>query len=136
MTGKKRLRFAVTAACVCAAAILVYLIQVAAYQKAVKNITYSNAAIAAAPDGTYIGSCDVKFIRAKVSVTVRDGKIVQITLLEHKNDRGAPAEKILGDIVAQQRVEVDAVAGATNSSKVIKKAVDNALAAQAENPYS
>ena len=48
-------------------------------------------------------------------------------LLEHKNGHGQPAEAVLDEITAEQRVDVDAVTGATNSSSVLKKAVENAL---------
>ena len=36
-------------------------------------------------------------------------------------------EKLADDMVKQQSLNVDAVSGATNSSKVIRKAVENAL---------
>ena len=78
-------------------------------------------------DGTYIGEYDVQYIYAKVKVTVKDEKIKEITLLEHRNERGKSAESILDAIVKKQQVEVDAVTQATNSSRVIMKAVDNAL---------
>jgi uncharacterized protein with FMN-binding domain len=78
-------------------------------------------------DGTYIGECDVKFIYAKVAVTVRDGHITDIRLLEHRHERGQAAEAVIDKIITQQELDVDAVSGASNSSQVIKKAVDNAL---------
>lgn len=109
-------------------AILVnYLISVQRYQNAVENIAYANIDISQIPDGAYIGECDVNYIYAKVSVTVKNGTLVQIDLLEHTNERGSPAEGIEQRIVDEQRIDVDAVSGATNSSKVIKKAVENAL---------
>ena len=38
------------------------------------------------------------------------------------------AQKLIVDrIIEEQKIEVDAVSGATNSSTVIKKAVENAL---------
>ena len=37
------------------------------------------------------------------------------------------AETVINEIVDEQRIDVDAVSGATNSSIVIKKAVENAL---------
>lgn len=40
---------------------------------------------------------------------------------------GKPAEAIVEDIVENQSIEVDAVSGATNSSRVIMKACENAL---------
>ena len=69
----------------------------------------------------------MRFIRAKVAVTVQDGAITGIELLEHKNGRGEAAETVLEEIVSQQRIAVDAVSGATNSSIVLEKAVENAL---------
>lgn len=37
------------------------------------------------------------------------------------------AETIIDKIIDEQKIDVDAVSGATNSSTVIKKAVENAL---------
>lgn len=104
-----------------------YLISVQRYQHTVASMTYDNIDASNIPDGTYIGECDVNFIYAKVSVAVENGVIVSIDLLEHRHGRGESAEGIEQQIVAEQRVDVDAVSGATNSSTVIKKAVDNAL---------
>ena len=106
----------------------VYLIQLNVYKAAIANMTYSSVDITAVPDGSYIGECDVGFIYSKVEVTVENGAISHIDLLEHKNERGGNAEGIENEIVVQQKVDVDEISGATNSSKVIKKAVDNALA--------
>lgn len=113
-----------------------YLMGVNNYQNAIAGIRYQNKDAALVPDGTYNGACDVQFISAKVAVTVKDGRITKIDLLEHRNDRGGAADGIEQQIVAQQTVDVDAVTGATNSSTVIKKAVDNALsgALQGGNP--
>jgi len=104
-----------------------YLRKVNLYRENVANITYSDTDISTVPDGMYIGECDVDFIYAKVEVTVKDGMITKIDLLEHKNGRGELAEGIEQRILEQQRIDVDTVSGATNSSKVIKKAIDNAL---------
>lgn len=105
-----------------------YLISVSQYQDKVSSITYVVTDLSGIPDGTYTGECDVGFIYAKVSVQVQEEQITGIQLLEHDNGRGSSAEGIEKRIVAEQKVDVDAVSGATNSSKVIKKAVDNALA--------
>ena len=67
------------------------------------------------------------FIYAKVEVTVQNKEIEKIRILEHKNERGQVAETIVDQIVSEQKIDVDAISGATNSSKVIKKAVENAL---------
>ncbi len=78
-------------------------------------------------DGVYVGEYDVDFVYAKVEVTVQNGVITKIDILEHKNGRGKPAEIVADRIIEEQKIDVDAVSGATNSSVVIKKAVENAL---------
>lgn len=97
------------------------------YQTAVSAIEIDNINISAISDGIYEGECNVGYIYAHVSVTVQSGRIVNIDILEHRNERGSLAEGIIDDIIAQQKIDVDAVTSATNSSKVIKKAVENAL---------
>lgn len=98
-----------------------------AYQKTVASITYDNVAIGSVADGNYEGEYDAGYIYAKVSVAVKDGSITDIDLMEHRNERGKPAESITESVTAKQSLDVDAVSGATNSSKVIKKAIENAL---------
>lgn len=105
----------------------VYLKRVADYQKAVKETTFDDLDLSGVADGVYIGEYDVDFVAAKVEVTVQNGVITDIDLLEHKNGRGKPAEVVVDRIVEEQKIDVDAVSGATNSSVVIKKAVENAL---------
>lgn len=105
----------------------VYVKSVADYKRAVKETSLDDIDISRISDGTYIGEYDVNFIYAKVEVTVQNGRITDIVLLEHKNERGKSAEIITDRIIEQQKTDVDAVSGATNSSIVIKKAVENAL---------
>lgn len=109
---------------ICTAA---YLKSVADYQKEVKETTLSSIDISTVPDGVYIGEYDVDFVYAKVEVTVQDKAITKIEILEHKNGRGKSAESIVNKIIEEQNIDVDAVSGATNSSTVLKKAVENAL---------
>lgn len=104
-----------------------YLKSVADYKKAVKETTFRDISISNIPDGIYIGEYDVDFIYAKVKVTVQNRTITGIELLEHKNGHGKPAETIIDRIIEEQKINVDAVSGATNSSIVIKKAVENAI---------
>ena len=105
----------------------VYLKNVADYKRAVRETTFDEIDIADVPGGIYIGEYDVNFIYAKVEVTVEDGEIVSINILEHRHERGKAAEKVIEKIIEEQKTDVDAVSGATNSSTVIKKAVENAL---------
>lgn len=105
----------------------VYLKSVADYKKAVRETTIGAVDISAIPDGVYVGEYDVDFIYAKVEVKVQNGEMTDIAILEHRQERGKAAEAVISDMLAEQKIDVDAVSGATNSSTVIKKAVENAL---------
>jgi len=104
-----------------------YLISVQKYKKIVKDIKISNVDLSKVSDGKYIGTCDAIVIAAEVSVTVKDHRITNITLLKHKTERGKLAEVIPGRVVKAQSLQVDAISGATNSSNVILKSIENAL---------
>ena len=106
---------------------ILYLKSVADYRKAVRETTFEDINISDIPDGVYVGEYDVDFIYAKVEVAVQNGEITNINILEHRHERGKAAEVITDSIVDEQKVDVDAISGATNSSTVIKKAVENAL---------
>lgn len=107
--------------------IVVYAIDFNQYQKNVSGITFENVDLKTIQDGIYEGEYDAGYIYAKVEVEIINGEIVFVDLLEHRNERGKAAEKVLNDIIAENKVDVDAVTGATNSSNVIKKAVENAI---------
>ena len=106
---------------------IIYLKDVADYKQVVKETTFEEINISDVSDGVYIGEYDVNFIYAKVEVTMQNGEITNIDILEHRHERGKTAEAIINKIVDEQRIEVDAISGATNSSTIIKKAVENAL---------
>ena len=106
---------------------ILYLKSVADYRQAVRETIFEDINISDIPDGVYVGEYDVDFIYAKVEVAVQNGEITNINILEHRHERGKTAEVIADSIVDEQKIDVDAISGATNSSTVIKKAVENAL---------
>lgn len=104
-----------------------YLYEMYTYKQIVSEIRLSDVDLAKVADGVYKGEFDAKVIGAEVKVSVKDQRIVNVELIEHKTDRGEPAEVIIHDVVKKQSVKIDTISGATNSSKVILKAVQNAL---------
>jgi uncharacterized protein with FMN-binding domain len=81
-------------------------------------------------DGQYTGVYEfdgITTLKAKVEVLVSNNKIVNIKIIEHNNWRGGEAEKLPEIIIEKQSLKVDTISGATYSSKVILKAVENAL---------
>jgi uncharacterized protein with FMN-binding domain len=104
-----------------------YLFTFSAYKQDVEAIQVQNIDLSTIADGEYFGGCDVDFVSARVRVVIKDHKMIEIELLEHHNDRGTAADDMPNRILEQQRVDVDAISGATSSSKVIQEAVYNAL---------
>lgn len=95
--------------------------------EALKTIEISDVDLSAVQDGAYEGSFSQFPISAKVRVTIKDHRIESIELLEHKHGKGGAAETIPDKVTEAQSLQVDAVSGATGSSQVIKKAIQNAL---------
>jgi uncharacterized protein with FMN-binding domain len=79
-------------------------------------------------DGTYEGSYRGGPNSVLVQVTIKNSNIVHIKILQHLAWRGGIAEApIVARIIASQSTRVDAVSGATNSSRVIMNAVQDAI---------
>lgn len=97
------------------------------YKQKVAAIQIENVDLTKVPDGSYTGSCDVEFVKAKVLVTVKDHRFDSIELLEHKNGKGGDAEILPTKVIEAQSLQVDSITGATASSKVILKAIENAI---------
>ena len=104
-----------------------YLKSISDYKAKVNALDFANIDLSKVADGVYDGSCETGVVNATVQVTVRDHVIADISLVRHDNGRGASAEAVLQQMLRSQTTDVDAVSGATCSSKVIRKAVENAL---------
>ncbi len=78
-------------------------------------------------DGDYTGEYSFLPVHVKVQVSVSGHQITDIAILEHDNGLGSAAESITFDVIEQQSLDIDAVSGATVSSKCIIKAINNAL---------
>lgn len=79
-------------------------------------------------DGVYQGTGTDLPVKVVVEVTIRNQRIAKIELLKHRKWRGGAAEKAVPErIILAQSTQVDAVSGATISSRAIMKAVQNAV---------
>lgn len=93
----------------------------------VQNISVSMPDLLNVQDGNYIGEYSITPVHVKVEVSVSNHRITNITILQHDNGLGSTAESIVNDVMEEQSLEIDAVSGATVSSKCILKAVENAI---------
>ena len=96
-------------------------------KKSINSIKISNVDLSTVKGGTYLGAYASSPCAAKVKVTVENHQIKRIDLLEHQKGLGGKAETILDDVVENQSLEVDTISGATLSSKVILKSIENAI---------
>lgn len=112
---------------------LIILVMAVVFQKSqadlkkLANVEIKGVNLSKIEDGLYEGKYKSFPISVEVNVSVKDHVIDDIKILKHINGQGAAAEKITESIIKSQSLEVDAVSGATYSSKVIVKAVEDAL---------
>lgn len=93
----------------------------------VHNISVSMPDLSNIQDGDYIGEYSITPVHVKAEISVSNHQIANITILQHDNGLGNAAESIVNDVVEEQSLDVDAVSGATVSSKCILKAVESAI---------
>lgn len=93
----------------------------------VSGSTIENVDLSKLKDGAYTGSCNAFPVAAEVKVTIDKHTITGIELIKHSNGQGTAAEIIPSQVVKAQSLEVDIVSGATYSSIVILKAIEDAL---------
>jgi len=100
------------------------------YQQIISGIEIRTPNLTQIQDGTYNGFLDAVEISADVDVTVKDHRITNVVINRHHYgyDRATAAEAVIHEVVSRQSLEgIDAVSGATNSTKVILKSIQNAL---------
>ena len=128
MKGKKKWLLLLIIPVVFAIIILSFIgIILGKMKKQLEQIDTSTVDISQVADGIYMGESETELVKVAVNVTVKDGKIENIDILKHECGKGKPAERIIESIIQKNNVEVDAVSGATVSSRVIQDPVRTAL---------
>ena len=93
-----------------------------------KAMEMTDVDLAGIANGTYVGNYELFPVSVVVEVTIEDHELAGIRLIEHRHGRGKAAEAVIDRVLKAQALQVDSVSGATYSSLVILKAIDNALA--------
>jgi len=94
---------------------------------ALADVSFENIDLSNIKDGTYYGKYGSIPVSAEVKVTVTSHAITDIELVKHNNGKGEAAEIIPEKVTEAQSLQVDTISGATYSSIVILKAIENAL---------
>lgn len=108
-------------------------------RREIKNLTFDAVDFKKLSDGTYEGEyrgTKESFRNAKVQVTVSSGEVLDIKVLQGALDKdgkpvkmtgGLTVDDLFGRVIESQSLQVDAISGATLTSKAHLKAVENAL---------
>jgi uncharacterized protein with FMN-binding domain len=93
------------------------------------NVTLSGVNLSNIADGTYTGAYDFKRWSNTVSVQVKDGRITSIGIVDDVFGAGVTnaSGEIIRRVIETQDTRVDAVSGATVTSKAYLKAIEDAF---------
>jgi len=99
--------------------------------KEAANLPIANIDFSRINDGTYIGTYEggmYQWRENEVRITISLGKVTKIELLKSKEERPAEfTDTLYNRVIEKQSLHVDAISGATLTSKAFLKAIENAL---------
>ncbi len=120
-----------TMSTVTAALALLVLMALAACEsesRRVREVVLPEPELSRLEDGLHTGEVRYRDGLYRLNVRIRDHRIVELQVVEGARDRrDREALAVLGRVVAEQRLNVDAVSGATRSSKLYLLAAYHAL---------
>lgn len=122
---KRKISMCVLGMCIVLGGVFFWIFQTEI--KEIQEISLQDVHISQLSNGKYKGVCETTLIQVEVEVTVQDCQIKTIDILKHVNGLGKEAEEIIDDMINHNSDQVDVISGATYSSLVIQKAVNEAL---------
>lgn len=94
----------------------------------IRQMTIQEVDLSKLEDGAYKGEYTYGHYTYYTEVQVTDHKIEGIKVSHDRDSAYAKAaEGVVASIIAEQKIDVDVVSGATTTSKAILKSVENAL---------
>ena len=97
------------------------------YYKQASKLAFYNVQPADVPDGTYRGKVYTSFMHVQLDVSVADGKLTKIQIIENEGAYGKKVAPIIDKMIAQNTSVVPAVKGEELASIVFVACVDDAL---------
>lgn len=95
-----------------------------------RSLVMADVDISQVPDGVYCGSYR-GWNQFEVIATVSDGRVTAIEIADDSRDRSnAVTDEVVGRVVTEQTLGLDAVSGATITTNAFLKAVEQALVEQ------
>ncbi len=94
----------------------------------VRQLKIQDVDMGSVSDGAHVGSYSYSGFEYRVQAVVRDHTIADIVIIKNRDTRySKKAEAVVAEIIKEQTPNVDAISGATATSKALMKAVENAL---------
>ena len=97
------------------------------YYKQAAKLPFYNVQVQDVPDGTYRGKVYTNFMHVQLDVTVNDGKLTAIEIVENEGAYGKKVAPIIDEMIEQNTSVVTAVKGEELASIVFVACVDDAL---------
>ena len=113
--------------CVILSLIMYMQRQKRAYFKQAAKLPFYNVQVQDVEDGTYRGKVYTKFIHVQLDVSVADGKLTQIQIVENEGAYGKKVAPILDQMILQNTSVVPAIEGEELASIAFIACVDDAL---------
>ena len=94
----------------------------------VRQMEIKEIELSSIPDGNYKGDFTYGSFTYELEVIVKNHRIENVKVLKNRDDEHAKkAEGVIKRVVESQSLKVDAISGATTTSKAFLKAIENAL---------
>lgn len=101
--------------------------------KEVRDMEIGDVDLGRVADGLYKGKEEYLGFTCYAEVSVRDHRITDVNLYENRDSEWVEKAKTVGNkVMEKQSLQVDAVSGATITSKAMLKAIEKALTAKKE----
>ena len=123
----KPVRIFLIVLCVVLTFILYFQRRTKNYYKEAAQLPFYNVQPAEVADGTYRGKTYTSFLHVQLDVTVQDGTITTIQIIENEGLGGKKITPLLDEIIAQNNSVVPALKGDELGSIVFIACVDDAL---------
>ena len=97
------------------------------YYKQAAKLPFYNIQVEDVQDGTYRGKVYTQFIHVQLDVTVENGKLTKIDIIENEGLQGKKVSPILDDMILNNTSVVPAIKGEELASIAFIACVDDAL---------
>lgn len=125
--GSKTIRTVLIVICVILSFIMYMQRRTRNNLKQAAKLPFYNVQPAQVPDGTFHGKVYTKFMHVQLDVSVQDGRLTKIEIVENQGAYGKKVQPLLDEMIAQNNTVVPAIKGDEIGSIVFIACVDDAL---------